>query len=141
MGGYVNTKWIRSLCALVAVLLLSATAFAHHSFNSEFDLNKPINMSGTITKVDWINPHCYMEMDVTDAAGKVQHWNFEFGAPVGLRKAGMRQDMLQVGQPMTITGYAAKDGTNLGWISKFTFPDGRVIKVTGDAKDDPGAAK
>jgi hypothetical protein len=81
-----------------------------------------------------------MEMDVTDA-GKVQHWNFEFGAPVGLRKAGMRQDMLQVGQPMTITGYAAKDGTNLGWISKFTFPDGRVIKVTGDVKDDPGAAK
>jgi Family of unknown function (DUF6152) len=126
---------------LAAILLMSAPAFAHHSFASEFDLGKPITMTGTVTKVDWINPHCYMEMDVKDASGNVQHWNYEFGAPVGLRRAGMRQDMLQIGQPMTIDGYAAKDGTNLGWVSKFTFPDGRVIRVTGDAKDAPPAAK
>lgn len=136
-----NRKWQQTFLIAFAVVLASGAAFAHHSFASEFDLNKPITMTGTITKVDWINPHCYMEMDVKDANGNVQHWNYEFGAPVGLRRAGMRQDMLQIGQPMTITGYAAKDGTNLGWVSKFTFPDGRVIHVTADAKDAPPAAK
>ena len=132
----------QALAVTFALVFISLPAFAHHSFSSEFDLNHPINMTGTITKVDWINPHCYMEMDVKDqATGKVEHWNFEFGAPVGLRRAGMRQDMLQIGQPMTVVGYAAKDHTNLGWISKFVFPDGRVIHVTGDAKDAPPEAK
>lgn len=123
--------------AACAILSSGVPAFAHHSFASEFSLNKPITMTGTVTKLDWINPHCYLELDAKDQSGNVEHWQFEFGAPVGLRRAGMRQDMLAPGQVVTITGYAAKDNSKLGWVSKFTFPDGRVITITPDAKDAP----
>jgi hypothetical protein len=129
----------RAMLATVffAFLLTSVSTPAHHSFASEFSLKNPINMTGTVTKLDWVNPHCYMQLDIKDANGNVDHWNFEFGAPVGLRRAGMRQDMLAPGQVVTITGYAAKDNSKLGWVSKFTFPDGRVITITPDAKDAP----
>jgi len=132
-----NMKMAVIVAACCAILSTAASTFAHHSFASEFSLNKPILMTGTVTKLDWINPHCYVQLDIKDQSGNVDHWNFEFGAPVGLKRAGMRQDMLAPGQVVTITGYAAKDNSKLGWVSKFTFPDGREIRITPDAKDAP----
>jgi hypothetical protein len=128
------------IAACCAILVAAVPVQAHHSFASEFSLDKPITMTGTVTKLDWINPHCYVQLDIKDDSGNVDHWNFEFGAPVGLRRAGMRQEMLAPGQVVTITGYAAKDRSKLGWVSKFTFPDGRVIRVTPDSKDAPNPA-
>jgi hypothetical protein len=119
--------------AVAGALLLAAPARAHHSFASEFSLEKPITMTGTVTKLDWINPHCYLELDAKDAQGSVtEHWRFEFGAPVALKKAGLRQEALAPGQTVTINGYAAKDRSKLGWVSKFTLSDGRVILITPD---------
>jgi hypothetical protein len=125
------------VAACLSVFSMALSTSAHHSFASEFSLKKPIMMTGTVTNLDWVNPHCYMQLDVKDDSGNVDRWKFEFGAPVGLRRAGMRQDMLAPGQVVTINGYAAKDNTKLGWVSKFTFPDGRVITITPDAKDAP----
>src|ERR1700722_15171179 len=124
------------MATICAGLMAPTRASAHHSFASEFSLEKPITMTGTVTKLDWINPHCYVQLDIKDSDGNLDHWNFEFGAPVGLRKAGMRQEMLAPGQVVTITGYAAKDRSKLGWVSKFTFPDGRVIRVTPETWSD-----
>ena len=120
-----------SALACLAILLGPVPAsFAHHSFAAVFDLDKPLTVTGSVTKLEWVNPHCYVELDVKDSGGAIQHWSFEFGAPVALKKAGMRQDLLPVGQMVTITGYGAKKTENLGWVSKFTFPDGRVIRIT-----------
>lgn len=119
-----------------ASLLTSAPALAHHSFASEFSVKKPVVMTGTVTKLEWINPHCYLELDAKDEAGNVQsHWRIEFGAPIALKRAGMRQEWLAPGQTITINGYAAKDDTKLAWVSKFTFTDGRVIQMTPDSND------
>lgn len=75
--------------AFACSILFSATlTFGHHSFASEFSLNKPITMTGTVTKLDWINPHCYLALDTEDRSGNIDHWQSEFGAPVGLRWAG-----------------------------------------------------
>jgi hypothetical protein len=125
-----------SLVAVVAVLLSAMPISAHHSFAAEFSMDKPIEMTGTVTKLSWINPHCYVELDVKDASGSVQHWNFEFGAPMALKKAGMRESMLPIGQQVTIDGYAGKDRSNLGWVKRFTFPDGRVIRISRDNPDE-----
>jgi hypothetical protein len=122
---------------LVAALAPIAPLLAHHSFASEFDVNKPITIQGTITKVEWINPHCYLDLEEKTKDGQIQHWKFEFGAPVALRKAGMKREMLPVGQAVTLSGYDSKDGSKLGWIKKFTFPDGRQIQITIDNEDAP----
>jgi len=121
-----------TLVAGVLILLSAMPVLAHHSFAAEFSMDKPISMNGTVTKLSWINPHCYVELDVKNAKGDTEHWNFEFGAPMALKKAGMREAMLPVGQQVTIDGYAAKDHSNLGWLKKFTWPYGRVIRISRD---------
>ena len=113
--------------------MVAVPALAHHSFAAVFTLQKPIVMTGTVTDVEWANPHCHAQVLVTLPDGKQQPWTFEFGAPMALHKAGMTRAMLPTGQKVTITGYAAKDDTNLGWVSKFEFPDGRVIRITPDS--------
>ena len=129
-------KHAKALVASCGLFLVAVPLWAHHSFASEFSVKKPISMTGTITKLDWINPHCYLELDAKDERGNVQqHWRLEFGAPMALRRAGMKQDMLTPGQTVTITGYAAKEDIKLGWVNKFIFPDGRVIQMTPDSND------
>jgi len=126
-------KLVRSKVLLAGVALCAATAaLAHHSFSSVFDANKPIAITGTITKVDWVNPHSYVYMDVTEK-GKTVQWAFESLPPAMFKRAGLKKEMLPVGSKVTVTGFAAKDGTHaLGWIKKFTFADGREIQVTAD---------
>jgi hypothetical protein len=125
---------------LIAVLLAGCTlsiaavpTFAHHSFAAEFDAGKPISITGMLTKVDWINPHIYIYLDVTDDGGKTVTWSFESLPPGWFHRMGLERSNFTVGQKVTVSGYGAADGSkNLGWIKKLKFADGREMQITAD---------
>jgi hypothetical protein len=93
------------------LLMAVAPAIAHHSFAAEYDRSKPIKFTGKVTKVEWMNPHIYFYVDVTDA-GKVTNYAVEGGAPNGLYRNGWRKDSLKAGDTITVDGWRAKDGSN-----------------------------
>jgi hypothetical protein len=124
---------------VAAFAAASVSVSAHHAVQAVFDVNKPITVSGSITKVEWINPHSYISLDSKDAKGNVQHWVFELPGPGALRQAGLsREDGggLKPGDLVRIEGIAAKDGTPTGFLNKLYFPDGRVFVL---ANKDPYA--
>ncbi len=111
-------------------------AAAHHSLEANFDIHKKVTVSGTVVKLEFINPHSYLSVDVKDSDGKVQRWGFELGAPAVLRRAGMtRVDKggLKPGDQVTVTGLGARDGSTNGFLQELTFPDGHVVKFMTDA--------
>jgi hypothetical protein len=122
-----------ALCMLG--LLSGPPVFAHHSVQAEFDIHKQITVKGTVAKIEWINPHSYLTVNVTDADGKVQKWGFELGGPGALRRAGMsRADRggLKPGDEVSIVALAAKDGSTNGFLQELSLPDGRVFKFATD---------
>jgi len=113
-------------------LVLAGPSSAHHSVQAQFDVRKTFTISGTVSKVEWINPHSYLTLNVKDTEGKVQKWAFELAAPGVLRRAGMsREDRggLKPGDEVTVSGLASKDGSNSGWLQELKLSDGRVIKL------------
>jgi hypothetical protein len=120
---------------LILGLLLAGPALAHHSVQAQFDIHKTFTVSGTVAKVEWINPHSYLTINVKDADGKVQKWAFELGGPGALRRAGMsREDRggLKPGDEVTASGLAAKDGSTTGFLQELKLADGRVFKFAVD---------
>jgi hypothetical protein len=100
-----------TLALFTGVLLAVTPAMAHHSFAAEYDGKKPITLKGVVTKVDWMNPHVYFYMDVTDEAGAVSNWAFEMGPPNGLQRSGWTRNTMKVGDEVTVDGTMAKDGS------------------------------
>ena len=127
----------RIALALSAVFVISAPALAHHSFQAEFDISKPMTVKGTVSKVEWVNPHVYVHVDVKDDRGAVTRWAFETLGPGRMRAEGMSKQTFGVGKVVTLKGYAARDGSkNLGFLRQVTFDDGHSIEVwLGDPDD------
>ena len=102
-------------CAATALgfLLAAVPAFAHHSFAAEFDVGKPVRLVGTVTKIEWTNPHAWFYIDVTDESGRIANWGWELGSPNGLIKAGWTRNSLKVGDLVTVEGSRSRDGGNI----------------------------
>jgi hypothetical protein len=108
---------------------------AHHSLYAVFDENQSVTLKGVISKVEWVNPHVYLHLDVADETGKVSPWSIETFPPGTLRRAGLTRDKLGYGQTVTLLGYAARNGTQLAFLRKITFADGRELLISlGDIK-------
>ena len=122
-------------CLLLSALVwLAAPALplAHHSVSGEFDSSKPVTLTGVISKVDWINPHIYLHLDVKETDGAVTSWQLETLPTAMMRRAGLSRDTIagKPGEVVTITGIGARDGTkHLAWLWKITYADGRAVML------------
>ena len=119
----------------VALLLAIVPAEAHHAFAAEFDANNPVSLEGTVTKMEWINPHAWIHIAVADPDGTVTDWMIEAGAPNGLIRRGFSRESLLPGTKILVSGYRAKDGAARANGSSITFEDGRKLFVGGSNPD------
>ena len=113
------------------------TASAHHSFAAEYDANKPVTLTGSVTKMAWINPHSWIYIDVKKTDGDVENWAVEAGPPGTLIRAGFTKESLVAGTVIVVNGYRAKDGALRANGRDITLPDGRLLFVGGSAPDAP----
>lgn len=111
----------------VSSAVLATPALAHHSFAAEYDVKQPITMTGTVTKVEWLNPHARFYIDVKDKGGKVINWEFELGSPNSLMRKGWTRNSLKPGDVVTVDGFRAKDGSSLGNARTINLADGRKV--------------
>jgi len=102
------------LAASAVMLWAAVPMIAHHSFAAEFDATKPLKLTGTVTKIEWMNPHAYFYIDVMDEGGKVVNWALEMGSPNGLMRQGWTRNSMKIGDQVTVEGSRAKDGSFVG---------------------------
>src|SRR5215510_5303444 len=128
---------IALMIAGLVLLLSPETMTSHHSFTAEYDSAKLMQFTGTVTKVEWTNPHARFYLDVKDAQGTVTNWNFELGSPIFLRRLGWKQDSLKIGERVSVEGYLAKDGAKMANARKVTLADGRNVFAGSSADGSP----
>ena len=127
------------IAALTFIVLLpaAAAAWAHHAFAAEFDINQPVKLQGKVRKMEWINPHAWIHVDVPGTDGKVVTWMVEGGSPNILLRRGFTKESLLPGTEVTVEGYRAKNGESRANGSNITFKDGKRLFLGGSNPDDP----
>ena len=136
MKAYVGILGLAGVAAIAA----GAPAVAHHSFAAEFDANSPIELTGTVTKVEWANPHTFFYIDV-DEGGKIANWALELGSPNGLMRRGWTRNSMQIGDVVTVQGWRAKDGSSKGNARSVVLSTGkRLFAGSSNAASNEGGA-
>lgn len=127
---------MKALVPLLAAVAIEAgaarAAQAHHSFAAEYDDQKPLKITGTLTKVEWMNPHIWYYVNVKNPDGSVTTWAISGGAPGQLMRRGITKDLLVLGSEVNVEGFKAKDGSNNGFGQRVTYPDGRNVFTATD---------
>jgi hypothetical protein len=118
--------------------LAAAPVFAHHAFSAEYDAQQPITLKGTLTKMEWVNPHGWIYVDVKDESGKVVNWAIEFGSPNALLRRGLRRTDFPEGVEVTVSGYRAKNGSATVNGNSVKLPDGRNLFTGSSGTGAPG---
>ena len=127
---------LRALLVIAGLATAAVPAFAHHSLFAVFDEGQTVTLKGVVSKVEWVNPHVYLYLDVADAAGKLTTWSVETFPPSTLRRAGLTREKLGLGQNITLVGYKARNGKDLAFLRTITFADGREVLIAlGDIKE------
>jgi hypothetical protein len=122
---------------VVGLMLASRTGWAHHAFSAEFDANHPVQFKGTLTKMEWTNPHVWLHIDVKNADGTVTNWAFEAGTPNNLFRRGFTKASMQPGLEVAVDGYQSKDGSHRANGRNLTFPDGRMLFIGSEGTGAP----
>jgi hypothetical protein len=133
-----RTTLCLAFCGLLAAAMPAA---AHHAFAAEFDSDRPVKVRGTITKIEWVNPHAWLYVDVKSPDGKVVNWHFELGPPNALFRLGWRKDAIPVGTGVEITGFRAKSMEAVANGRSIILPDGRELFSGGSGPGSEGAGK
>ena len=121
--------------AVLSILAAAAPVYAHHAFAAEYDASKPVSIRGKLTKVEWVNPHGWIHIDVTDDSGRITSWSVETGSPNALLRRGLRKTDFQAGLEVIINGYRAKNGTPTINGTSVKLPDGRNLFTGGSSPD------
>ena len=133
-----RTRHLFGVALASAWLALTGPADAHHAFSTEFDAKQPITLRGTISRVEWINPHAFIHLDVKRDDGKVETWMIEAGSPNTLVRRGMTRDSIPPGTEVVVFGYRHRNGSNTANGRDVTLPDGRKLFITSPGTGAPG---
>ena len=127
---------LTTACVVLGLYAAGLPTSAHHSFAGEFDVDKPIKLQGTVTRVEWINPHAWIHIDVKKPDGSVESWAIEGGTPNTLFRRGITRDSVKSGMVINVDGYLARDGSNKANGRDLTLPDGRKLFLSGAGQNE-----